>query len=382
MIAYFVCFGITGVFAAVNDYSLQKKEKILAIVTAFFVVIIPAILAGIRSYDIGTDVNGYVRSSFELAVNFSSLKAWLDMSGAVGFITQNLEKGFLLVEYISTKISKDTHFFLFLVAFIENLFIYLGLFKLRNKCNVFIGEMVFLFTQYNSFFNMMRQGIAMSICLFALSILLANDDKKYIKFFVWSFIAFQFHGTAIISLLFLIVYLVFKNQNKALLLKQTLFLFSLLIIVISFITLVNYMVNIGVLPEHYLEYFSGGAAFQLYKISIFGILIYSCSYIILCQANKYLGKQKNIFMAMAIIDVVFMTMSNISFYLYRLATYFLLVRIFSLSQRSLYQMDTSRNIYDNPYVLYIETLISVILYFVYFIVKLNWHQTVPYMFMN
>lgn len=386
MIIYLFCFSITGIFAIINDYSFQKKQKILSILTAFLVIFIPALLAGLRSYSIGTDVNGYVRSSFELAQSFTSLKNWLGMSGVAGYITQNLERGFLFIEYFATKISADPHFFLFLIAFIEDLFIYLGLFKLRNECNIFIGEMIFLFTQYNSFFNMVRQGLAMSICLFAVSILLADEKNKYVKFIIWNLIAAQFHGTVIIiSLIYLGLYLFFKDStqdNKSLTIKQILFVFVLLLMVVAFIPVVKFIINVGILPGHYMEYFSGGSAFQLYKISFWGLLIYSCGYIVFIQANKYLKNTKNFFIAVASIDIVFMIMSNVSLYLYRLAMYFLMVRIFSLSQRTLYSMDSSRNIYNNPYLLWTETMISIILYFAYFIVKLNWHQTVPFMFMN
>lgn len=381
MIPYLICFSLTGIFAFVNDYSLQKQRKILVVLSALCVIMIPAILAGFRNYMIGTDTNFYVVPTFNLARNYTSLSDWISAFGIPG-ITQNLEHGFLLLIYFVSRISSDAHIALFVIALIEEVFVYLAIYKLRSQCNIFIGEVIFLLTLYNAFYNMVRQGIAMSICLYALAVLISDDKKKYLKFFLWIIIAMQFHGSAIISVLFFVLYILFRDAKESDILKKLGLVLLLIILVAAFVSVVEYMVNAGLIPMHYLQYLKGGSAYSSAKISLLGLIIYSSSYIVLLAGRKYLGNNGSLYIAIACMDIGFILLSNVSFYLYRIAAYFLFVRVFSLSQRSLYRIDSQRNIWNNPYVLYSETLITTILYFVYFILVSNWHQTIPYIFMN
>lgn len=381
MAPYLICFSITGIFALINEYSIQKKQRVIILFSAFFVIIVPAILAGMRSYYIGTDTNFYVVPSFNLARGFSSLTDWISVFGAPG-ITQNLERGFLLLIYFASRISTNAHIVLFLIALIEDIFVYLSLYKLRKHCNIFMGEMVFLLTLYNALFNMVRQGIAMAICLYAVAILLSNEKNKYLKFLLWIIIASQFHGTAIISLLILVIYLLFKNVQEGHTIRKIGLLVIMVLIVTMFVSSVQYLTSIGLIPMHYLEYLNGGAAYSNSKVSAIGLIIYSSSYLVLISGRKYLGNNAMFFIAIAFMDLGFMFMTNMSFYLYRIAYYFLFIRVFSLSQRTLYKMQPYRNIWNNSYVLWGESLFSVLMYFVYFILVSNWHETIPYIFMN
>lgn len=381
MTTYLLCFSITTIFAAMNEYTLQKKNKLLIILTAILVIVTPAILAGVRSYEIGTDVNYYVRRTFELSTYYNSINDWLSTVNIPGFITQNQEKGFLILEYLVSRISLNTHFFLFIVAIIENIFVYLALYKLRNNCSIIMGEIIFLFTQYNSFYNMVRQGIAMSICLFAVALLLSNGSRNKLKFLFWILVAIQFHSTAIVSLVFILIYYVFKNEKSSVL-KQSLLVIILLIFIVSLVPLTQYAVRIGIFPDRYLEYFNGGTAYNIGRISVFGIVVYWSGAVVLFQGARHLGKNQDFYIAVTIIDMLLILLTNVSFYLFRVSAYFLIIRILSMSQKSLYNSNSDRKFYENAQLLCIESIFSVVLYFLYFIVYLNWHQTIPYIFMN
>lgn len=382
MLPYLTCFTITGFFAWINDYSLRKNRKILILITAIFLILIPAVLAGVRSYTVGTDVNFYVRPSFELARSFNSMQEWFSIYKNPGYITYNFERGFFLLVYLTSRLSSDTHILLFSIALIEGIFVYLSLYKLHRQCNIFIGEIVFLLTQYNAFYNMVRQGLAMSICLFAVSILLSGDHNKYLKFFLWVFVAIQFHSTAAIAILFFIVYISLNDPYKITFIKKISLMVLLAIIIILFIPILQYIAKIGILPVRFLDYLNGGSEYSTAKISVIGLLVYYSSYIVLLFGSKYLKKEKYFFVFVAFMDMILILLANISFYLYRMAMYFLIIRIFLLSQRTLYAPRRSENILDGPNILYMEAIGSVILYFVYFIGIFNWHQTIPYLFMN
>ena len=384
MVPYLSCFLITGVFAQINDYSLKKKYKIFTVLTALLVILLPALLAGFRSYEVGTDVNFYVKRGFDLALNFGSVSDWLNLSDIPGYIVTSQEKGYLLLMYIVSRFSTIAHVFLFVVSAIENVMVYLALYKLKSRCSIFMGEIIFLFTQYNSFYNMVRQGIAMSICLFAVAILLSNEKQKYIKFVLWILVAFEFHKTAIIALVFLGIYMLLKNTNNNIL-RQAVWMIMLMGIVVCIFPLMNHMIDIGMLPARYLEYFRGGTTYDAsQKMPILGLLIYVSGCLVLFQGFKYLGKDRKFFISIAILDILLINLTNVSFYLYRVASYFLIIRVLSMSQRSLYNLDLTvgRSDYDNPVLLWIESVGSVVIYFMYFIVNLNWHQTIPYMFTN
>lgn len=383
MAPYIICFLITGIFAMANDYYLKKRAKLLVIITAIFIILIPAILAGVRSYSIGTDVNFYVLPSFNLARNFHFINDWIGTFNNPMYPTGRMEKGFLLLVYLISRISTDGHFLLFVIAIIIDSFVYFSLYRLRNICSVFIGEVVFLFTQYNASFNMARQSISMGICLYAFSILLANENKKYIRFIIWIIIAMQFHTAAVISFSYLLIYMILGKQNKISLFKKNILIICVILLILLFVPAVQYLVNIGVLNSHYLDYLTGDASGTTAgSISVLSLLVYSSGYIPLLVGVKYLGKYKNIFVLMAIMDVAFMGLAMISFYLYRIAAYFMIIRIVSLSQKSLYSLNSRDSIYTNPYILWLGTIILCVMYFVYFIFLLNWHQTIPFIFMN
>lgn len=379
---YALCFVLTEVMALVNEYAIKKKIKFLIILSACCIIMIPAIVAGIRDYSIGTDVNFYVRRSFDLAGNFSTLKDWLSFSNLPNTPVTGMEKGFLVLVFLTSRISGNAHFLLFFISLIIGFFIYLSLYKMKKSSSIFLGELVFLLTLYNASFNMVRQSIAMAISLFALSLLLTSNKNKYMKFLIWILIAISFHGIAIITLIFLVMYEVFKKAKYVEWKKQIAFIILSILILVFFGKIVEFAINNGIINSRYAGYVSGGTAQMTNIMPRLGIIIYVIGAIPIFVGVNYLGKYKNIFLTIAVLDIAMIILSISSFYLYRISSYYFMVRILSLSQKSLYEESDNKNRLINPNVLLMWTIFSSILYFVYFIVIHNWHQTVPYIFMS
>ena len=163
MTAYIVTFLVTLFFSYIDERNLlkEKPNRLKHIIMVAFIIMLPAVLAGLRDYSIGTDVQIYAKSVFENAVRSSSVNSVLERYS-------ELEPGFLMLAFIVSRITSSVHFFLFSIAFIIQLFVYLALYRTRNYCSIFMGESVYLFLIYNASLNMMRQTIAMAILLFAL----------------------------------------------------------------------------------------------------------------------------------------------------------------------------------------------------------------------
>lgn len=179
-------------FIALYYIAERKESKILFLIS----LIPPVLFEGLRDELIGRDMAGYGTLWFYN----------MDIKDNLASIIENAltpEYGYFLVIYISKLITPDIHLYMTICALIKLLMVYLTAYKLRNVfCSV-----IFLFAYYCFFyvnaFSMMRQGVAVAICIYSLTYYF---NHKLIKFLILVVIAYFFHNSAILMCLFLPLY--------------------------------------------------------------------------------------------------------------------------------------------------------------------------------
>lgn len=376
---YLVCFGLTGLFAYYNEKENQKEDR-NSWISALFVILIPAILAGLRDYSIGTDTKNVIKTATELAENIGSFKLFLLFTQS-NALFERFDVGYSVFIFVLAKIFHSPQITMFIISFLTALFVYLSLYKMRNECSILMGELVFLLTQYNASYNMIRQSLAMAMGLWALAIVLNEDSKRYLKAIIIILIAMLLHSSAFLSFIPILIYAFYNDHRKTSLFKDAVFIVALVVAVTSIASTVSFLINHGLLNERYSHYFTEGQISA--NFSALGVLIYFLPFLFFACGVPLMQTNRKFYIAISIVEIACFTLTNISFYLYRVSAYLMFARILSLSQHDLYTVPPrSRAKIPLQYGLWIGTFVSLIIYFAYFIGYCNLHETYPFIFMQ
>jgi hypothetical protein len=244
----------TGLTKIAYSQKYKKYKKIILL----FTILLLAIVAGIR-YEVGTDWLQYY-SGPELIGN--------------GKIYRSYDKGRYEIGYII--LCKIVYYFgfrgtalLFVYGFLTYLFLFMTIDRYANSISTSFTVFVYGCLYYLVSFNITRQALAISIAMYAISLLdvgcYKNDVTKYIsfgtiirhnfRFFVWIIIAFLFHQASIICLLALPICQLMKKRN----------LMRWLVLVITIIVVANFKLFMQLAIQ-----ITGSASFQWYFIGQVG----------------------------------------------------------------------------------------------------------------
>ena len=191
MIPYLIVFLSVSMFSFIIDFSKSQYIKISCL---FFILIAFLSLYYYRDYNIGTDTLNYV-PIFEdifIANNLLEYSAEFD-----------IEIGFSTAVYFISLFSKD-HFFIFVcLTAIIYINLIVAFYKYKLSSTLFFASLFCVFPIYFSSFNILRQAIALSFVMLAVSFLLRNKNKYFLLF---CFFAFLFHYSSIFVVLFYFIY--------------------------------------------------------------------------------------------------------------------------------------------------------------------------------
>ena len=193
MIPYLLIFSVTILLTYYAERLIKSNNKKQAFLIMGICVFTLSFFAGIRSDNIGKDIETYVIPSFRWAQHF---KFWDFM--AVG----NLEKGYMVFTFIIVRIFNDYHLVLFAMQAIVSTIIYI--FAYKNKDNISMTLVIFAYLMifFNDTFTMMRQSVA---CALILMSTIKLKEKRYISTAILYLLAISFHTTACISILLYVV---------------------------------------------------------------------------------------------------------------------------------------------------------------------------------
>lgn len=213
LIAYLGLMLIMMAFAWCGKHAGEYKKIYAGFAALWF-----AIVMGIR-YNVGTDFDMYY-NAYELA--------------RLGTFNQELtrwEIGFSLI--FKAFAVYDFHYSIpfGLVAFFQCYLLFVGL-KKQYRVWVYLPVTLMLSCIWITYDNIMRHMLAFSIFVAAIPLL---AERKYVKFSIAIFVAFLLHKTAILLLIFILVYYYNEDIFKSLWLQLGLFLGSLVLMNIDIV---------------------------------------------------------------------------------------------------------------------------------------------------
>jgi len=267
------------------------------------------ILVGALRFNVGTDYASYV-SMYHSLSNLPLGRYFSD-------VFPQIEVGFFLLIKLS-KFIANTPYFLFAVSsLVTVIFFYLGLkrYKVNHPALVYL---LFLLIIFPLTLNIVRQGIAMSICFYALSFVIERRPKGY---FFWVIIAGLFHTTALLILPIYFLNRIINNNNKN---SHISILFKLSSIFFAVYLLLPYIFNSLAsikIFENYVKYKtfitegSGSNFYSKFVIIVFAMFISKWSIL-----NKNM-KLYYYFLVFAILELLLVN-SGFSAPIVRMALYF------------------------------------------------------------
>lgn len=244
---YLLIFFISIFFITLG---LNQKNRRIGLVLELIGLIIPCILAGIRSYDVGTDTSGYPLSLYNFVSEGYNFNQLVDFSNMWYF---SKDMVYLFITYIVSHNSISFQFYLFILEVLV-IFPYYYSLKIdkKNSNSVIAGMIIFFLVFYNLSLNMIRQSIAISFVILSFTIFknkdIKNNKKRILISLLVFCLAYGFHNTALFSLPFYILYLYFEKKERRYKTKQ---LISIIVSLFFTITLffykpiLNFISNIG-----------------------------------------------------------------------------------------------------------------------------------------
>lgn len=194
---YLILFLLSSaLFAIAQPFYKRKKKKFY--IYSYVAIFLLALVAGLRSKKIGTDVIFYEVQVFKDAS--TSIHPIKDAFMSLEWI----EPFFFLLNYVASWFG-DINFALFLIMFIQTVFVFYGMKYFMNRAPLWAMMLAYDFAFYNLTLNLMRQGIVMALVLFSYRYV----EKRQLKMLsIMAVISFFWHksSAAAFVLLFLLYF--------------------------------------------------------------------------------------------------------------------------------------------------------------------------------
>lgn len=185
--------GLACMMYSVSKYAFYSKYKLNKSVAWFAMLMLPSLVAAFRN-GTGTDSKMYQQAYAHL----NSVHRW-----------QDFEKGYLFLMKVLNEMLLSYRALFFVMMFFTILFFLLLLENEKKNIDVQTATFVFMITLYLSCFNGMRQGLAITMLLYAMSIFIDGKTKQSICIII---LAMLFHLSAMIGLAIIIGKYIFKNK--------------------------------------------------------------------------------------------------------------------------------------------------------------------------
>ena len=371
MIPYFVTYSTTFLIV----WILEKQRRIknttaLAVCFLFIAAVILALLAAFRADTIGTDVQTYVIRFFEGAKTYNSFKGYLSF-----YPLDYVEPGYKLFNYIVSRFTSDIRVLHFCIALFDLFFVLAYLWENRTKVSISIGLLVYMLMIYNICFNVVRQTMAICVCLYAFN---SARDRKIVKFSLLIILAFLFHRSSVIMFITypLVVFLDGASNHK----KTRLIGLGVLISVVFLVfinSVVSLLIKYGVFPVKFSHYI--GNAFTL---SRFGAFIFVIPIVVIFIMYRNVYYERDSFNAVLFFYVflwpILAQLDSVSDQFGRMAYYFIVANIGIYAQLPMIKKEVKNK--TNIKVLEVMLVGYLVMYWIINYVIWNVGNTVPYIY--
>lgn len=302
MFIYFFILIVVVIFSAfLHKKKVRKLKKIIFFTIALLLTLLPSI----RSKEVGTDTDSYVRI-FESTEKFQDILLF------------KMEVGYSIFSFVCSYLFTNYFFLLTIIAFVV-VITYTRIIAYFSQ-NYFLSFYIYITSGiYVFFFNGARQGIAAALTTYSIIYIV---EKRIFQYIILILIAISFHKTAVIMLP---IYFLVNRPNS--------YKFNLLIIIITLLIITNLQSFVGLITgiddryESYGENSEGGGLLTI----LFNILL---GFVFLFL-KKFIKKKLDIYniflnlylLCMIISIVALFAQSNPSGFL-RLTIYFSWTTIF------------------------------------------------------
>lgn len=357
---YIICFLFSIFFAklAQNSY---KKNKIIGNIFSTIAILFPSILAGIRTTDIGIDVDVYVHNNFIWSTYHTSFFV---------FITKvNSDILYLALNFIVSRFTTNINVFLFIIQLINTILVYSYIYSKREKHSMAMMYAIYLFMFYNLSLNLVRQSLALSIIVLGFRFV---DSKQKLKYYITNIIAIFMHSSAVIALP--IYFLANMNNTKNNKILKIVIIVLLMISIALYKKILIFLINFGILPTKYLAYLGLYARTSL-DFNFAGSLFCVAWLIIYYLVRKRDITNNNYRSYFMIIGLIFIQLSIFVKFADRVAYYYI-IPSYLLGDRSIEYL-----FLKSKYSSFVAKLLlmGLLLFYWYFIfVHFNTGETFPY----
>ncbi len=247
---YLLCYGISVSFAWLAN---RCRNRVAVVVWSVLSIAVTVVLAGLRDYSIGIDVENY--KNFNIywvqASRSTSVADYLHF-----YMQHDSEYLFALYMGILAQYTRSYRLFLFLNHLIIVSGVYIGAWRQRKYVNPAMVMLLFYLLFYHHSLNIMRQYMAMAIIFAALADV---QQKKYLRYVIVVAIATFIHTSAIIALAPMMVYILLKPNvlTRASKKKKTTLIFLMLVGFAVVVPLCEILMRLGFMGGS-LEYYLNG----------------------------------------------------------------------------------------------------------------------------
>lgn len=256
---YVITFLLSVIFISIGE---KRKNGLLKILFYAIGLIIPSVIAGCRDYTIGTDVLVYGNTWFQYSIEYDGFINYIKYANSCDIGTL-----YATLNYIVSRFTENVNWFYFVLSFFTTLFAFLGIRQYKNKISISFGIFLYYCIFFNLTLNALRQSIAMTFIFWGVGFI---KNKRNICFFLVLILATLFHSTAIICILFMIIYKL--NTNKIRNIFKYIIIIFATISTIFFTQLVNFFINVGILSDRFDFYISnvqrGGGYVRLFLLCL------------------------------------------------------------------------------------------------------------------
>lgn len=374
MIIYLIVFFISIYTTWLAEKS--TKQKPIFFFLSCIAILIPTILAGCRDSGIGTDTLIYVDEYWNRIV---STRNWDDLISSYNQeVFDSIEPVYLLINWIASLFGNEVQWAYFMTNLCVILPIYCAAYDNRKKAPMWLSMTMFFLLCYNPSLNLVRQSIALALCIYSYKYL---EQKKWIKSIFWFFVIINTHNTGIFYICFIILFYVCSIPKETI--RKIMIFCYITTLPLAFI-LFNYIIllviTIGILPSKYLMYIVDEnyglipkANLIIYIIMLF--LMKGIGKITLHNKNTYLSSRiLSYYFYNQLIGTILFCTSFISIWASRISLYFIYPTVCIFLARVIYSIK-HKSLYKPIIVIFI----SILLFLWFWTVVLNNDgETYPY----
>lgn len=306
-----------------GTYMASAKRSQFALGT-LIALLPPILLAAFRDETVGSDTERYVKYMYLAAIN---------NKGDYSVLSNQFEDGDLLYLRCAYFLSFFTNKIWVYHAFFHSLVVvpvYIVAQRWRHIVSPVMVMLIFYVVCYQESLSIVRQSVAMSFSLLALTTFI---DGKYLKAGILYFMAIGFHLTGVLPLLFLLFYYLAKRfPIKPYIKYYLLASFLILVTIFQFEKILLFALGYNLLPSRLLIYTSEEGMFDA-DIGLTNLVVKIVTvifFVFVLYKSKVESWLTDFFFIIALADLVFSLSGMIVMPLIRLAYYARIVSCISI----------------------------------------------------